>query len=148
MYNQWFHLRSSLKNVLSFVFRVEESLIISQQIFGYICCATAEWNNVFSMPVLFLLATKLVTASFSLFGVVQGLFIEEILLTGVHWLLFIVVVTDCLMLLVVFGAADKPVDEVTQPNSIFSRGNLLKCLFLNDRLSYTEMQCFEFPTVS
>lgn len=71
-----------------------------------------EWNGIFSLPILFLLATKIVTASFSLFGFLQGLFMKEILLSGIHFLLLVIFLLDCFMQLVVFMAADKPIQEV------------------------------------
>ena len=84
----------------------------SRRVFGYICCATATWNNIFSVPILFVVATLLITVAFSLFGFIQGFFIKEILFTGVHWLLLFFHLGGFITLVFLFWTTDKPVQEV------------------------------------
>lgn len=84
----------------------------SEREFSYICKATREWNSIFSFPVLFLLATKLLTAACSLFAFIQGLFLPSILFSAVHWFLLAIFCLDCIMMTIVFTAADMPVREV------------------------------------
>ena len=85
----------------------------SQCIFGYICQSTREWNRIFSVPLLFVISTKLVTVSCSLFGFIQGLIIpNNDYLSMMRWLTLSTSLLDAVILAIIFTAADMPVNEV------------------------------------
>ena len=84
-----------------------------QRIFDYICQATAEWNRIFSIPLLFIISSKLVTVSCSLFGFIQGLIIlNNNYMSMMRWLMLSTSLLDAVILAIIFTAADMPVNEV------------------------------------
>ena len=92
--------------------RLQERIESSRRLFGYICCAISNWNDIFSFPILFLVATMFITTAFSLFGFIQGFFIQDIVFSGVHWLLLSFFLIDFSLMLLVFWSTDGPVQEV------------------------------------
>ncbi len=84
----------------------------SQRLFGYICRATTEWNHIFAWPTLFIVATRVVTVACSLFAVIQGLIIPSYYLTAMRLFMLFGFSMDCIMMAIVFTAADMPVNEV------------------------------------
>ena len=97
-----------------------------QRIFDYICQATAEWNRIFSIPLLFIISSKLVTVSCSLFGFIQGLIIlNNNYMSMMRWLMLSTSLLDAVILAIIFTAADMPVNEVETYLTYCSIHNIL-----------------------
>ena len=97
----------------------EENIEKGQCIFGYICQSITEWNRIYSFPALFAIATKLVTMSCSLFAFIQGLIIPSDYLSMMRWLMLSTALVDALILIIIFTAADMPVNEVKKYMTIY-----------------------------
>ena len=91
---------------------MEEEVKKNLRIFNSICYAAAAWNEIFSIPVFFLITTKLITVSFGLFALVQLLFIPFYWLAGIEKMFFLTFLTDSIMLGIVFLSVDMPVKQV------------------------------------
>lgn len=83
-----------------------------QNLFGSICKAVKEWNHIFSFPALFIITLKMITASCSLFGFIQGLILPNYYLNTARWFMLATSIMDCIMMAIIFTAADMPVQEV------------------------------------
>ena len=97
----------------------EERMKKSQILFADICKATKEWNGIFSFPALFIITSKIITASCSLFAFIQGLLIPNYYLTTVRWFMLATSTMDCIMMVIIFTAADMPVNEVYNLSNVF-----------------------------
>ena len=100
--------------VLEIKIRLREETKKSVRVFESICCAAAAWNKIFSIPLLLLITTRLITVSFGLFALIQGLFIPVDWIEGVDELFYLFFINDFVMLVIVFTAADMPSKEVHQ----------------------------------
>lgn len=84
----------------------------SRRLFGFICQSTTEWNRIFSFPALFIISTKLVTASCGLYAFIQGLIMPNDYLSTMRWLMLSVSLLDLILMVIIFTAADMPINEV------------------------------------
>ncbi len=87
-------------------------MLSSRRLFGFICQSTTEWNRIFSFPALFIISTKLITASCGLFAFIQGLITPNDYLSTMRWLMLSVSLLDLILMLIIFTAADMPINEV------------------------------------
>ena len=103
-----------------------------QNSFGYICQASAKWNRIFSLPSLFIIFFKLITASVSMFTFIQSLLVlSNQYLSTVRWFMLGACTVDCIMMAIIFTAADIPVEEVS-----YTLCNILATSHLKFIISY------------
>ena len=96
----------------TFQIRLKDDVKNSVRIFDSICCATSAWDEVFSIPILFLITSRLITVSFGVFAIIQGFFIPVEWLVQLDSIFYTVFLTDFSMLGIVFTAVDMPTKEV------------------------------------
>ncbi len=85
--------------------------------FNNVCLATAEWNRIFSIPIFFIISTKLVTASCIMFSFIQGLILPNVFLNTMRWSMLSNLFMDLFTMFTVFTAVDIPVQEVSYKSS-------------------------------
>ena len=85
----------------------------SKKVLLQLCKASAAIGSVLSLPVLYIITVKLILVSFYLFTIVYGLVKPGRFLTA-NWILWLIVNVICTMgkLLIIFHAADMPLNEV------------------------------------
>ncbi len=84
------------------------------QIFEYICKASSELNNIFAVPVLLILATKLMSVVASAFGFIFSVTNSSVLLRNSNWILIASFIQDSFRVLIVLTAADLLVRQVVE----------------------------------
>ena len=85
----------------------------SKKVLLQLCKASAAIGSVLSLPALYIITVKLILVSFYLFTIVYGLVKPSRFLTA-NWILWLIVNVICTMgkLLIIFHAADMPLNEV------------------------------------
>ena len=87
-------------------------LQMCKQLFCTICKATGNSNNIYSLPVLFVVTTKLVTAAASLFIIIQRVIRPDIRMGTIASIMMASFIFDWLYICVIFLSSDLPIDQV------------------------------------
>ncbi|EFX66301.1 hypothetical protein DAPPUDRAFT_346876 [Daphnia pulex] len=82
-------------------------------ILNYLCRASQELNRIFSFPVLILLTAKFISVVTTAFAYIYNCFIHSnVVLDSYSWLFLFTFFTDWIKMLILFNAADMPVNQV------------------------------------
>ncbi|XP_046446901.1 putative gustatory receptor 28b [Daphnia pulex] len=106
--------RKGVRFLLNEVCRAENLKELRQNalIFDYLCQASSELNDLFSVPVLFILTVKFVTVVSGAFTYIYSFTYSNLILGNVLFVSPFLFVCDWIRLLVIFAAADMPVNQV------------------------------------
>lgn len=87
-------------------------LQMCKQLFCTICKATGKSNTIYSLPVLFVVTTKLVTAASSVFIIIQRVIRPDLRMGTIAYIMTASFIFDWLYICIIFLSADLPTDQV------------------------------------
>merc|ERR1712071_624206 len=92
---------------------VGQKLKLVNDLFSLLCRSATELNSLFSIPILYMITTKLLSISISIFIFISQFHHPVENLTLIAWYYMAYTLVDVIILAVIFYAADAPNRQVT-----------------------------------
>ena len=121
--NVLFYFTNNIYLLLIYVYRkttvVGQKLKLVNDLFSLLCRSATELNSLFSIPILYMITTKILSISISIFIFISQFHHPVENLTLIAWYYMAYTLVDVIILAVIFYAADAPNRQVF-PTTIHS----------------------------